>query len=116
MNEEICQINVIHEESVAAARRDMPEGAVLQDLADTFKLLGDPTRLRILHALTTTEMCVCDLATLLDATPSGISHQLRLLRAAGLVKFRKDGKMAFYSLGDEELSPLLANGLRYLQK
>ncbi len=114
MDQDICQATVFHQDLIAAARTAMPAADALAKMADLFKLLGDGSRLRLLQALATTEMCVCDLAALLESTPSAVSHQLRLLRTAGLVRCRRDGKMAFYSLAAGHLRSLLAEGGRYV--
>jgi DNA-binding transcriptional ArsR family regulator len=85
-------------------------------LADIFKVLGDLTRVRILKALSIEELCVCDLAAVLDLTQSAVSHQLRLLRAARLVKYRKAGKVVYYSLDDDHVKTLFAQGLEHVQQ
>ncbi len=115
MNQDVCQVTIIHQDRLALARRDMSNEAALINQAQLYKLLGDPTRLRLLEALAITEMCVCDLAALLESTPSAVSHQLRLLRTAGLVRYRKDGKMVYYSLDDTPLRALLAAGRSYME-
>ncbi len=114
MNRDVCQVTIIHEDRLALARRKMPGDEALISQAELFKLLGDPTRLRLLQALAVIEMCVCDLAALLESTPSAVSHQLRLLRTAGLVRYRKEGKMVYYNLDDSHLRALLAEGERYV--
>ena len=114
--DDVCQINFVNEERVARAQKNMRPEKALFELADTFKVLGDATRVRILHALSLEELCVCDLAALIGATQSAISHQLRLLRAAKLVKFRKDGKMAYYSLDDDHIRNLFEEGLRHVEE
>lgn len=116
MSNDICQINYVDEKRVAQAQKVMPSDEALRQLTETFKVLGDLTRLRILHALSVTELCVCDLSTLLEASSSAISHQLRLLRAANLVKYRKKGKMVYYSLDDDHIPTLIAEGLGHIQK
>lgn len=108
MEHDVCQAVMINSEQVAVAEKQMPAAAELQRLSATFKLLGDPTRLKILHALKTTELCVCDLAALLETTSSAVSHQLRLLRRHGLVKFRRAGKVVYYSLASAQTGQLLA--------
>jgi len=110
-----CQEKLVHPTAVAAARRAV-EGAPVEALAETFKVLGDPTRARILLALGQQELCVCDLAELFAVTPSAISHQLRLLRAHRLVKLRREGKLAFYSLDDDHVRVLFAEGLRHVME
>ncbi len=84
-------------------------------LTDIFKVMGDATRLKILQALARYELCVCDLAALLEATASNISHQLRLLRNLKLVRFRRKGKIVYYSLDDEHVEKLLAQGLAHIR-
>ena len=110
---ETCEINLIDETRVAAARARLPEESVLEDVVETFKLLGDSTRMRIVQALSTTELCVCDLAALLGMTSSAISHQLRLLRARGIVRYRKEGKVVYYSLDDSHVQTLVEVSLRH---
>ncbi|MDR1774209.1 MAG: metalloregulator ArsR/SmtB family transcription factor [Clostridioides sp.] len=94
----------------------MPKEEVLYDLAELFKVFGDSTRIRILYALFSNEMCVCDIATLLNMTDSAISHQLRVLKQARLVKFRREGKTVFYSLDDEHISRIFDCGLAHIQE
>ncbi len=115
MSTDICQINFVDGERVSRAREALPAPSLLGSLADTHRVLGDPTRLRILFALAATELCVCDLSALLEATPSAVSHQLRLLRAAGLVRYRREGKLVYYTLDDDHIRTLLLEGLRHLQ-
>jgi ArsR family transcriptional regulator len=110
----VCTINLINEGKVTAARNSMPPEKVLLRLAETFKVLGDPTRVRILHALSLEELCVCDIATLLGTTKSAISHQLRLLRSLRVVKYRKDGRIVYYSLDDSHIGNLLSEGLSHI--
>lgn len=110
---DLCEERVVHPEAVAAARQVLTEAPV-EELAETFKILGDPTRVRILLALSERELCVCDLGELFDVTPSAVSHQLRLLRAHRLVRCRREGKLAYYSLDDEHVRVLFAEGLRHV--
>ena len=86
-----------------------------QLIAETFKILGDPTRVKILHALSKRELCVCDISAVIALGQSAVSHQLRLLRGARVVKHRKEGKMAWYSLDDEHISLLLAHGIEHVK-
>jgi DNA-binding transcriptional ArsR family regulator len=104
---DVCEISLVDARKVLRARSKVPPDALLHEQAERFKLLGDPTRLRILHALSDEELCVCDLAALLDSSPSAVSHQLRLLRAARLVRFRKSGKMVYYTLDEPQVRALL---------
>ncbi len=115
MSQDICQVNVIHEDRVAKANQMLPESKQVVGLAAVYKLLGDPGRLKIMLALDVCEMCVCDLAALLNSTPSAISHQLRLLRTAGLVEARKEGKVVYYKIGAEFVQPFLKTGHHYLE-
>jgi len=94
----------------------MPEPVTVERLAETFKALGDPTRVRMLSALSRAELCVCDLATLLGATESAISHQLRLLRSLRVVRARRDGRMVFYRLDDDHIVRLLAQGRAHVEE
>lgn len=113
---DICQVNYVDHERVHRAKVSMKPETTLSQLAETFKVLGDATRVRILHALSFEELCVCDVAALTDMSQSAISHQLRLLRAAGLVKFRRDGKMVYYSLDDEHVAKLFEEGIRHVEE
>lgn len=85
-----------------------------RELAETFKILADPTRIKILHALSKRELCVCDIAAVVKMGQSAVSHQLRLLRGSRLVKYRRDGKMVWYSLDDEHISSLLSQGIEHI--
>lgn len=111
-----CDCNVIHEEIVNAVRGKMPTEEVFFGLAGLFKALGDATRMKILWALAESEMCVCDIAVLLNMTISSISHQLRVLKQARLVKYRKDGKIVFYSLDDEHIKHIFDQGLNHINE
>jgi DNA-binding transcriptional ArsR family regulator len=106
-----CNCNVIHEEVVNQVRKVMPDEEALLNLAELFKVFGDTTRVRIISALIHAEMCVCDIASLLGMTKSAISHQLRALRQTKLVKYRKEGKVVYYSLDDDHVATLFAQGL-----
>ena len=116
MNQDTCQVTVINEEHIAFAKAQMPEDVKLREIAETFKLLGDITRVRIIQSLAATELCVCDLAALLGMTASAISHQLRLLRSHRIVRFRKDGKIAYYSLDDQHVQSLVNEALRHVME
>lgn len=106
-----CDCNCIHDEIVDAVRKEMPNEDILMDLADTFKLFSDSTRVKILCALMKAEMCVCDISVLLGMTKSSVSHQLRILKQANLVKYRKDGRVIYYSLADEHVSTIFHEGM-----
>ena len=114
MDFEKCDCTVIHEEVVNAVRTKMPQEEKLYDLAELYKVFGDTTRIKILWALAESEMCVCDIAALLGMTQSAISHQLRVLKQANLVKCRRDGKAVYYSLGDEHVKNVFAQGFAHI--
>lgn len=111
-----CDCDVIHANIVEKVRQSMPDEDELYDLSDFFKVLGDSTRARIISALDINEMCVCDLAVLLNMTKSAISHQLRSLKEANLVKFRKEGKVVFYSLTDDHVKDIFEKGLEHIRE
>jgi ArsR family transcriptional regulator, lead/cadmium/zinc/bismuth-responsive transcriptional repressor len=112
----VCDCEVIHAEVVESVRSHMPQEELLYDLADFFKMFGDSTRLKLLWALDREEMCVCDLAVLLNMTKSAVSHQLKTLRQQKLVKYRKEGKTVFYSLQDEHVKNILEIGLEHIEE
>lgn len=111
-----CDCSVIHEDVVNRVKGNMPQEETLYDLAELFKVFGDSTRVRILWALDESEMCVCDIAVLLNMTQSAISHQLRVLKQARLVKNRRDGKVVFYSLEDEHIKGIFDLGLIHIKE
>ena len=113
-NEFSCDCNVIHQEAVDEVLQKMPNEDIFNKLADLFKLIGDTTRCRILFALDQNEMCVCDLANVLDMTKSSISHQLAVLRRSGVVRCRKNGKEVYYTLDDEHIVKLFEIGLEHI--
>ncbi len=109
--EGICEFMHVHEEIVHKVEKVMPDEQELVDLSEFFKIFGDSTRIKILYVLSQSEMCVCDIATLLQMGQSAISHQLRILKQMRLVKFRRDGKTVFYSLSDDHIQTILAQGM-----
>ncbi|WP_058486029.1 ArsR/SmtB family transcription factor [Defluviitalea phaphyphila] len=113
---ETCNCTIIHEDLVNKARENMPPEEQLYDLAELFKVFGDSTRIRILYALSSSSMCVCDIAALLGMTQSAISHQLRVLKQAKLVKYRKEGKVVYYSLADDHVNQIFAQGLEHVRE
>lgn len=116
-NEElICDCEVIHADIVNEVKARMPCEEDIYDLSDFFKVLGDSTRMKIIWALDESEMCVCDIAVLLNMTKSAISHQLRALRNANLVKFRKEGKTVFYSLKDQHVRDIYEIGMEHIKE
>jgi ArsR family transcriptional regulator len=116
MNLDSCSCTVIHEEIIERAGKMMPREGVLNELAELFKVFGDPTRIKILHALFVSEMCVCDIAALLEMNQSAISHQLRILKQARLVKYRRDGKVVYYSLDDQHIMEIFDRGLAHVNE
>ena len=115
-NELTCMEPAVHEELVALVERTMPDEARLYDLAELFKVFGDSTRMRILFVLFEAEVCVCDLSRVLNMTVSAISHQLRVLKQSRLVKYRKEGKSVFYSLSDDHVHTILAQGMEHINE
>lgn len=109
-----CEVNVIHAEVVTSARAAALEEEQVTELASIFQALGDPTRVRILRALTQAEMCVCDVAAVLEMTQSAVSHQLRHLRNLRIIKRRKVGRMVYYSIDDEHILTLFQTGLHHI--
>ncbi|OQY10852.1 MAG: transcriptional regulator [Marinitoga sp. 4572_148] len=110
-NIEICQTIEIHDDVIKKVRQNTPDEGTLNKLSDLFKVIGDKTRMKILYALMQVEeMCVCDISVVLGKTTSAISHQLRVLRQTDLVKFRKEGKVVYYSLNDEHVKELIKVG------
>ncbi|CAG9613028.1 Transcriptional repressor SmtB [Bacillus rhizoplanae] len=115
-NEETCLQNVIHQEIVEQVQQTIPKDDSLSQVAELFKVLGDRTRTRILHALFEAELCVCDLAYLLGMTQSSISHQLRVLKQAKLVKNRKEGKVVYYSLADDHVIRIFEQAFEHVNE
>ena len=115
-NPPVCQQEHRHPEHIEAVRRLMPDDDSLYDLSEVFRVFGDSTRIRILYALFESELCVCDLATLLGLTQSAVSHQLRILKDAKLVKFRREGKSIFYTLNDDHVRAILSLGMEHLSE
>ena len=111
-----CEVTVIHEDRVKQVRQNMPPEENLFNLAELFKVFGDTTRIRILYTLFQSEMCVCDIAYLLDMTQSAISHQLRVLKGAKLVLYRKEGRVVYYSLDDEHIKAIFDQGYQHIQE
>ena len=111
---ETCEYMHAHEDVVESVKKQMPQEEVLYDLADLFKIFGDTTRIKILYCLFESEMCVCDIAQLLNMTQSAISHQLRVLKQSKLITFRKEGKVVFYSLADGHVRAILNQGIDHV--
>lgn len=113
-NAPVCTEKNLHTDSINGVKNNLPADGTLTDLAGVFKLFGDPTRIKILYCLFESELCVCDLAEILGMTVSAVSHQLRLLKAGRLVKYRKEGKSVIYSLDDEHVGLILAKGMEHI--
>jgi ArsR family transcriptional regulator len=113
---ERCDCTVIHEDIINMVMERMPEEEHLYDLAELFKVFGDSTRIKILWALSESDMCVCDIAALLNMTQSAISHQLRILKQARLVKYKKDGKVVYYSLDDSHVKQIFEQGMVHINE
>lgn len=111
----VCDCNIIHQDVVDMAIRNKPDIRELVNLSELFKILGDLTRIKIMWTLDKHEMCVCDIANVLNMTKSSISHQLAILKSAGIVKYRKSGKEVYYTLDDEHINKLYEIGLEHIE-
>lgn len=117
MNEdELCSCNIIDEEKLSKARSEMLEIDFIRKLSEFYKTMGDPTRITIISALMKREMCVCDIASLLNMSQSSISHQLKALKSARLVKWRREGKSIYYSLDDKHVEEIIAVGIAHIKE
>ena len=116
MEENLFECTVIHEENVKKVVSLMPDDSIIYDLAELFKVFADSTRMKIIYALMEEELCVCDIANIVKTTQSAISHQLRILKQAKLVKFRKEGKVVYYSLDDEHISQIVKKGREHIEE
>ena len=113
---DVCEFLHVHEDVVEEVKSHMPNEDTLYDLADFFKVFADSTRIKILYVLLCSEMCVCDLAQILNMTQSAISHQLKVLKQARLVKSRRAGKSIIYSLADDHVSTIIAQGQEHIEE
>ena len=111
-----CDDNCVHTEAVHTVGEHLPDDDLLYDLADVFKVFGDSSRIKILFALFSNEICVCDLAESLNMTQSAVSHQLKILKTAGLVKARRDGKQMIYSLADDHVRTIMGQGKEHIEE
>lgn len=111
---ERCDVCQVHDDVVNNVKRHLPDEEQLYDLAELYKVFGDSTRIKILYALFEAEMCVCDIAQLLNMSQSAISHQLRVLKQSRLVKFRREGKTVFYSLADPHVYAIINQGIEHI--
>ena len=113
---EACEYMHVHPDLIEKVRQGMPAEETLYDLAELYKVFGDSTRIKMLYVLFEAEVCVCDLAQSLNMTVSAISHQLRVLKQARLVKSRREGKTVFYSLADGHIKSILSQGLEHINE
>ena len=116
MAKDLCSANAIHPEKICQAKEQMPSPEIMRDMTELFKVLADETRMRIINALGHCELCVCDLAALIDASQSAVSHQLRILRQAHLVRYRREGKNAFYTLDDDHIETIARYAQNHVQE
>lgn len=116
IDNELCACEVVHDGVVAEVIKKMPDEDALYEMSELFKVFGDSTRVRILSGLAVSEMCVCDIAKLLNMTKSAISHQLRVLRQTKLVKVRRSGKEVYYSLADEHIELIFKMALEHVKE
>ena len=112
----ICDTFCVNEKKVAAVKKVMLPDETIGKIAATFKALGDPTRAKIISALLKEELCVCDISAVIGISQSAVSHQLRVLRNMALVKYRKDGKIAYYSLNDDHITSIFRQGLEHVEE
>lgn len=112
----MCNVDVIHFDKIATVEKKMKSERTIQLLSETFKALSDPTRLKMLLALSQEELCGCDLVELLGVTKSAISHQLRILKNMRIVKYRREGKQIFYSLDDDHVKTLINQSLSHVEE
>ena len=111
-----CADSIVHGAVLRRVREELPPDEQLFALADLYKVFGDGTRIRILYALFESELCVCDIAALLSMSISAISHQLRVLKQAKLVRYRRDGKTVYYSLSDDHVRAILGQGMEHVEE
>ncbi len=112
--DDLCSIKVLHEEPIKRAKEGLLSESTYMELAETFKLFGNPTRLKIMSLLSQEDLCVCDICEILDMSQSAVSHQLRTLRGKNLVKYVKEGKQARYSLADKHVIEILSKGIEHV--
>lgn len=116
VEDDVCEILYVDEPRVRRVEAQMPADETVEEVTEIFKTLGDPTRAKMIFALSQTELCVCDLAALVGLSVSAVSHQLRLLRSLRLVTYRKEGRLAYYSLDDHHTAQLLQDVLSHVQE
>ena len=116
MEEEFEEQSIVDFEKVKRIQKELPTDEIIFDMAEVFKVFGDSTRMKIISALLQDELCVGDIAVITNSTPSAISHQLRVLKQAKLVKYRKDGKIVYYSLDDEHVKEIYEKGREHVEE
>ena len=116
MMDEVCEVTMIHEETVEEVKSNMPEDELSYDLAEFFRGFADSTRMKMIYALMQQELCVCDIAAIVGTTQSAISHQLRILKQSKLVKYRKVGKVVYYSLDDDHIAQIAKKGREHIEE
>lgn len=112
---DICSCCEVHDDCVECVKENMLKDDVFYGVADLFKVLGDYTRIKIIYALSKKELCVCDISEVIGMSQSAVSHQLRILKSANLVKFRREGKVVYYSLDDDHITKLFGAGVQHVQ-
>ncbi|MBC8571046.1 ArsR/SmtB family transcription factor [Zongyangia hominis] len=111
---ELCSEHHHHADAIESLQQKLPDEDALMDLADTFRVFGDTTRVKIISALLTGPLCVCDITDALGVSQSAVSHQLRILRSHRLVKYRREGRLVYYTLDDEHISSIIRAGLDHV--
>ena len=115
-NDEKCEVTLIHEDNVKKAINELPDDELIADLSDMFKIFGDQTRVKILMALESGELCVCDIAAVMNMSQSAISHQLRVLKQSNIVKTRREGKVVYYSISDDHVKEIFDIAIVHVQE
>lgn len=115
-NDEKCEVTLIHENNVKKAINELPDDELIADLSDMFKIFGDQTRMKILMALESGELCVCDIAAVMNMSQSAISHQLRVLKQSNIVKTRREGKVVYYSISDDHVKEIFDIAIVHVQE
>lgn len=115
-NDEKCEVTLIHEDNVKKAVNELPDDELIADLSDMFKIFGDQTRVKILMALESGELCVCDIAAVMNMSQSAISHQLRVLKQSNIVKTRREGKVVYYSISDDHVKEIFDIAMVHVQE
>ncbi|OXZ36799.1 transcriptional regulator [Finegoldia magna] len=115
-NDEKCEVTLIHENNVKKAINELPDDELIADLSDMFKIFGDQTRVKILMALESGELCVCDIAAVMNMSQSAISHQLRVLKQSNTVKTRRQGKVVYYSISDDHVKEIFDIAIVHVQE